>query len=58
MPVIVNELEVVVAESPEPGTGPETGPQVPQPAAPAPGPLELTAHLERRARQALRVFAH
>ncbi|HUH13575.1 MAG TPA: hypothetical protein VMK65_10710 [Longimicrobiales bacterium] len=58
MPVIVNELEVVVTEPSEPGTGPGAGPQLPQPTAPAPGPLELAALLERRARQALRVFAH
>lgn len=55
MPVIVNELEVVVAP-PEPAVEPRPGSEEPRP-QPA-TPLELTAVLERRARQALRVFAH
>lgn len=55
MPVIVNELEVVVAP-PEPAEESRARPDEPRPQPPT--PLELTAVLERRARQALRVFAH
>lgn len=59
MPIIVNELEVVVAPPPE--SAPRNDPTLPPPprAEPAPpGALELAALLERRTRQALRVFAH
>jgi hypothetical protein len=56
--VVVNELEVVVAppERRAPDQFPAQG-AIPSPTAPAPGPLELAALLERRARHALRVFA-
>lgn len=58
MTVIVNELEVVLA--PPAAAPPQTDPNVPPaaPVEPTPGALELAALLERRARQALRLFAH
>lgn len=56
MPVIVNELEVVVTPPPE--AAPPADPPRAEMVAPPPGPLELAALLERRARLALRVFAH
>lgn len=52
MPVVINELEVVVAP-PEGGAGP--GRPLPPPPL---SPLEIAELLERRARQALRLFAH
>ena len=56
MPVIVNELEVVVESQGEPA------PEGPSPAAAAPQPvltpLELQEVLDRRARLARRTFAH
>lgn len=58
MPVIVNELEVVVAPPPEAVPAAERPRSELTPPPPPPGPLELAALLERRARQALRVFAH
>ena len=54
MPVVINELEVVVAQV-EGGAGP--GQQGPPPAPPL-SPLEIAELLERRARQELRLFAH
>lgn len=54
MPVVINELEVVVAPV-EGGMGP--GMQGPPPAPPL-TPLEISELLERRARQELRLFAH
>lgn len=55
MPVIINELEIVV-ESP-----PEVSSEAPPPATPAsppPAPLELNELLDRRVRLALRTLAH
>ena len=53
MAVVINELEVVVEEA----SGPSNG--EPQPGAPPPlSPLEMSELLERRARYALRLFAH
>lgn len=54
MPVVINELEVVMA----PPEAPAAAPNAPAPAAPGPTPLEITELLERRARQELRLFAH
>lgn len=51
MSVVINEIEVVVAEVP---AGDGTAP----PPAPPLTPLEIAEVLERRARQALRLFAH
>lgn len=53
MPVVVNEMEIVVAE---PAAGQQG--QQPAPAGAHPSPPELAELLERRARQALRLFAH
>jgi hypothetical protein len=55
MPVVVNELEVVVAppaDAAAPGGG-----AAPEPPPPL-DPREVAALLERRARHALRLFAH
>lgn len=53
MTVVINDLEVVVApDAPAPATGPAA------PEHPALTPLEIAELLERRARQALRLFAH
>jgi hypothetical protein len=57
VPVIVNELEVVVAPA-DPGTGqPPSGSPAQSPSPPI-TPLELAELLERRARHALRLMAH
>lgn len=53
MPIVVNELEVVVAP---PEGGASAGP--PQAAPQPPNPLDVAAVLERRLRQQLRTFAH
>lgn len=58
MPVIVNELEVVLA--PPQGSGnpdPDLAPPTPG-AAPQLTPFEIAALLERRSRQQVRLFAH
>jgi len=55
MPVIINELEIVV-ESP-PDVSSEAAPPA-APAAPPPGPLELNELLDRRTRLARRTLAH
>ena len=53
MAVVINELEVVVEDAPSPSGGQA------QPGAPPPlSPLEMGELLERRARNALRLFAH
>jgi hypothetical protein len=53
MAVVINELEVVVEETP---SAPSGGGQA---AGPPPlSPLEMGELLERRARNALRLFAH
>jgi hypothetical protein len=57
MTVIVNELEVVVSPPESAAPAERAGPETTAP-PPAPGPRELAALLERRAHQALRVFAH
>ena len=57
MPVIVNELEVVVAPPQEATTEGQRPPERVAP-PPPPGPQELTAVLERRERQSLRTYAH
>jgi hypothetical protein len=52
MAVVINELEVVVEDAP-------ASPGEAQPGAPPPlSPLEMGELLERRARNALRLFAH
>ncbi|HEU0301653.1 MAG TPA: hypothetical protein VFR37_19515 [Longimicrobium sp.] len=53
MTVVINELEVVVADEPP---APAGGAPAAEP--PALTPLEVAELLERRARQALRLFAH
>jgi hypothetical protein len=53
MAVVINELEVVVA----PVEGGGGAMQAPPPAPPL-TPLDIAELLERRARQALRTFAH
>ena len=54
MPVIVNELEVVVeSDAPPAAAGAQQAPP-----APVLSPLEVAELLERRARNELRLFAH
>ena len=54
MSVVINDLEVVVAGDAAPAAGGQPAPAGP----PALTPLEISELLERRARQALRLFAH
>jgi hypothetical protein len=55
MPVVINDLEVVMESAPAPGAQPQGAAPG---AAPALTPLEIAELLERRARQELRLFAH
>jgi hypothetical protein len=57
MPVIVNELEVVVESPDGAGAAPDAAPPAPATAAPL-TPLALAEVLERRARIDARVLAH
>jgi hypothetical protein len=57
MPVVINELEVVVASPPSPqGSGSQAQPAAG--GAPPLSPIEMNELLERRVRQEFRLFAH
>jgi hypothetical protein len=57
MPVVINELEVVVASPPSAqGSGSQAQPAAG--GAPPLSPIEMNELLERRVRQEFRLFAH